>query len=192
MRQRAQTIGAAVKKAKSEFGAHERESIKLTENLKHLKDKEKKQRKALDKERARAGEQRSLVASAEADIAKLTKASEQEAKELAKAEQELDAIRESLKSASRSLSWARAGRHTHSLAVFSPSSLGAMDAARGTVDAVVTQEIQVELEAKQRELAPWQDKKAKVRGRAATWGIGAAAVPMQRLTHRSLAKVVRS
>ena len=44
-----QTLAAAVKKTKSEFSAYERESIKLQENLKHLKDKDKKQRKALDK-----------------------------------------------------------------------------------------------------------------------------------------------
>jgi len=51
-----QTLAAAVKKTKSEFAAYERESIKLQENLKHLKDKDKKQRKALDKVRRRAAQ----------------------------------------------------------------------------------------------------------------------------------------
>ena len=46
-----QTIGAAVKKAKADFAAYERENIKLQENVKHLKDKDKKQRKALEKVR---------------------------------------------------------------------------------------------------------------------------------------------
>ena len=48
-----QTIGAAVKKAKADFAAYERENIKLQENVKHLKDKDKKQRKALEKVRPR-------------------------------------------------------------------------------------------------------------------------------------------
>ena len=48
-------------------------------------------------ERAKVSEQKSLVSAAEADIAKLSKAIEQEGKELAKAEADLDAIRDSLK-----------------------------------------------------------------------------------------------
>ena len=51
----------------------------------------------MPQERAKLGEQRALATAAEADIAKLTAATEKEGKDLAKAEQDLDAIRESLK-----------------------------------------------------------------------------------------------
>jgi hypothetical protein len=108
-------------------------------------------------ERAKVGEQRALATAAEADIAKLTKANEQEAKELARAEQDLDAIRDSLKGmCPRVLGKDEGG--------------GTLMCARRGLGTLTgdTQEIQLELEAKQKELAPWQDKLATVRWRVCT------------------------
>lgn len=55
-----------------------------------------------------------------------------------------------------------------------------MDAAAGD-----TEEFQVQLEAKQRELAPWQDKKAKVRRQRVHAGGDWVHVLTERL-HRTL------
>ena len=117
-------LGVEAKRAKSDFAAYEREYIQLQENTKHLKDKEKKSRKNLDKERLQVSEHESWSQNHTQDLAKLKAETERLTGALAAAESELETIRESLKGE--------------------------------------TQGFQLEIEEKQRELAPWADKRSQI------------------------------
>lgn len=119
-----QTVGKEVKKSKAEFGAFEREQIKLQENIKHKADQEKKAKKAIEKERLKESEQKHLAKSNESDIAKISKEVEAQTKQRDHEEQELETMRDSLKGE--------------------------------------TQVIQVQVEAKQKELAPTLERRTKI------------------------------